>query len=168
MHPHGIAPTLFKIWFVDAVGGFYSYCSHQGNKTNKEWKIVRKKNLMLTKWFNTFFLNVHAISHTTTLNNTHYTLSENFLDNVIFCWLEFRTLKLNIYVFHLKAMINLNLPALVRQYYHVQIYVELIILVGSFLFPNSRKQNGPKLRIENTQIIIIFNFKYSWQKVYPF
>ena len=41
-----------------AGGGFYSYYIHQGNKSDKEWKIVRKKLIfMYTKRFNNFFLN---------------------------------------------------------------------------------------------------------------
>ena len=44
----GIAPTrdcthFSKIEFVFAGGGFYSYYIHQGNKSDKERKIVRKK-----------------------------------------------------------------------------------------------------------------------------
>ena len=42
LHPHGNAPFL-KIGFVFAEGGFYSYYIHQGNKSDKERKIVRKK-----------------------------------------------------------------------------------------------------------------------------
>ena len=43
----GIAPTgncnqFLKIGFVDAGGGIYSYYIHQGNKFDKESKIVRK------------------------------------------------------------------------------------------------------------------------------
>ena len=57
----GIAPTrncthFLKIGFVVAGGGFYSYYIHQGNKSDKERKIVRKKlSFMHTKRFNTFF-----------------------------------------------------------------------------------------------------------------
>ena len=41
---------------VVAGGGFYSYYIHQGNKSDKERKIVRKKlSFMHTKRFNTFF-----------------------------------------------------------------------------------------------------------------
>ena len=37
-------------------GGFYSYYIHQGNKSDKERKIVRKKlSFMHTKRLNTFF-----------------------------------------------------------------------------------------------------------------
>ena len=47
---------LFKIGFVFAGGGFYSYYIHKGNKSDKERKIIRKKlSLMHTKRFNTFF-----------------------------------------------------------------------------------------------------------------
>ena len=39
-----------------AGGGFNSYFIHQGNKSDKEWKIVRKKlSFMNTKILNTFF-----------------------------------------------------------------------------------------------------------------
>ena len=55
VHPHGIAPTFLKFRFVVAGGGFYSYYIHQGNKSDKESKIVRKKlNFMHTKILNTF------------------------------------------------------------------------------------------------------------------
>ena len=56
-----IAPTrnftlFLKIGFVVAGGGFYSYYIHQGNKSDKERKIVRKKlSFMHTKRFNIFF-----------------------------------------------------------------------------------------------------------------
>jgi len=41
-------------WSLGA--GFYSYYIHQGNKSDKERKIVRKKlSFMHTKRFNTFF-----------------------------------------------------------------------------------------------------------------
>ena len=43
LHPHGIAPTFFKIGYVVAGGGFYSYYIHQGNKSDKERKIIKKK-----------------------------------------------------------------------------------------------------------------------------
>ena len=47
---------LLKIRFVVSVGGFYSLYIHQGNKSDKEWKIVRKKlSFMHTNRFNTFF-----------------------------------------------------------------------------------------------------------------
>ena len=44
----GIAPTrncthFLKIGLVVARGGFYSYHIHQGNKSDKERKIARKK-----------------------------------------------------------------------------------------------------------------------------
>ena len=44
----GIAPKqncthFLKIGFLFAGGGFYSYYIHQGNKSDKERKIVRKK-----------------------------------------------------------------------------------------------------------------------------
>ena len=49
MHPHEIA-------FVVTEGGFYSYYIHQGNKSDKERNIVRKKYwFMHTKRFNTLF-----------------------------------------------------------------------------------------------------------------
>ena len=57
----GIAPTrnctyFFKIGFVVAGGGFCFYYIHQGNKSDKERKIVRKKlTFMHTKRSNTFF-----------------------------------------------------------------------------------------------------------------
>ena len=57
----GIAPTrnctnLFEIGFMAAGGGFYSYYIHQGNKSDKERKIVRKKlRFMNTKGFFSFF-----------------------------------------------------------------------------------------------------------------
>ena len=57
----GIAPTrdfnhFLKVGFVVAGGGFYSYYIHQGNKLDKERKIVRKKlSFMHTKGFITFF-----------------------------------------------------------------------------------------------------------------
>ena len=52
LHPHEIP----KVGFVVAGGGFYSYYIHQGKKTDKEWKIVRKKlSFMHTKRLNTFF-----------------------------------------------------------------------------------------------------------------
>ena len=56
----GIAPIrdcthFLKVVFVVAGGGFYSYI-HQGNKLDKEKKIVRKKlSFMHTKGINTFF-----------------------------------------------------------------------------------------------------------------
>ena len=56
----GIAPTrkcthFLKIGFVVAGGGFYTYYIHQGNKSDKERKIVRKKlSFMHTKRFNIF------------------------------------------------------------------------------------------------------------------
>ena len=45
---HGIAPTrncthFLKIVFVVAGGGFYYYLIHQGNRSDKERKLVRKK-----------------------------------------------------------------------------------------------------------------------------
>ena len=57
----GIAPTpncshFLKIVFVVAWGGFYSYFIHQGNKSYKKGKIVRKKlNFMHTKISNIYF-----------------------------------------------------------------------------------------------------------------
>ena len=42
LHPHGIAPTLLKIGFVVAWGGFYSYYIHQRIKSDKERKIVKE------------------------------------------------------------------------------------------------------------------------------
>ena len=50
----GIAPTrncthFLKIGFVDAGGGFYFYYIHQGNKSDKDRKIVRKKNILWYK-----------------------------------------------------------------------------------------------------------------------
>ena len=59
--PLDIAPTrncthFLKIGFLVAGGEYYSYYIHQGNKSNKERKIVRKKlSFMHTKRFNTFF-----------------------------------------------------------------------------------------------------------------
>ena len=56
----GIAPTrncthFLKIVFVFTGGGFYSYYLLQGNKSDKERKIKRKKlSFMHTKRFNTF------------------------------------------------------------------------------------------------------------------
>ena len=56
-----IAPTrdctnYLKIRFVVAGGGFYSYFIHQGNKSDIERKIVRKKiSFMHIKRFNTSF-----------------------------------------------------------------------------------------------------------------
>jgi hypothetical protein len=45
-----------KIKFVVAGGGFHSYYIHQGNKSIKERKSVRKKlSYVHTKRFNTFF-----------------------------------------------------------------------------------------------------------------
>ena len=46
----GISPTqncthFIKIGFAVAGGGFYSYYIHQGNKSDKERKIVRNKKL---------------------------------------------------------------------------------------------------------------------------
>ena len=50
LHQHG------KIGFVVAGGGFYSYHIHQGNKSDKERKIVRKKfSFINANRFNTFF-----------------------------------------------------------------------------------------------------------------
>ena len=43
LHTHGIEPTFFKFKFVVAGGGFYFYYIHQGNKSDKERKIVPKK-----------------------------------------------------------------------------------------------------------------------------
>ena len=57
----GIAPTrncthFLIIGFVVAGGRFYSYYIHQGYKSNKERKIVRKNlSFMHTKRFNSFF-----------------------------------------------------------------------------------------------------------------
>ena len=57
----GIAPTrdcthFLKIGFVVARGGFYSYYGYQGNKFDKERKIVRKKlSFTHTKRFIPFF-----------------------------------------------------------------------------------------------------------------
>ena len=53
LHPHGIAPTFLKFdsWSL----GHYFYYIHQGNKSDKERKIVRKKlSFMNTKRFYTF------------------------------------------------------------------------------------------------------------------
>ena len=56
----GIAPTrncthFFKIRFVVTGGGFYSYYINQGNKSDKDSKIVRKKlGFIHTKRFYTF------------------------------------------------------------------------------------------------------------------
>ena len=56
LHPHGIAPTFFKLVLWSPEVGFYSYYIHQGNKLDKERKIVRKKlSFMQTKRFFTFF-----------------------------------------------------------------------------------------------------------------
>ena len=63
----GIAHTqnctqFLKIGFVVARDGFYSYNIHQGNKSDKERKIVRKKVcFMHTKRFNAFFKKMGAI-----------------------------------------------------------------------------------------------------------
>ena len=57
----GIAPTLdcthfLKIGFVIAGGGLYSYHIHQGNKSDRGRKIVRKKlSFTHTKILKTFF-----------------------------------------------------------------------------------------------------------------
>ena len=57
----GIAPTrncthFLKIAFVVDRGGFYSYYIYQGNKSDKERKIVSKKLIFIDiKGFNTFF-----------------------------------------------------------------------------------------------------------------
>ena len=40
LHPHVI---VLKIGFLVAGGGFYFYYIHQGNKSDKERKIVRQK-----------------------------------------------------------------------------------------------------------------------------
>ena len=59
----GIAPTricthFLKIGFVVAGGGLYSYYIHQGNKSDKERKIVRKQlSFMHKKRFNIFSKN---------------------------------------------------------------------------------------------------------------
>ena len=50
----GIAPTLdwtnfLKIEFVIASGGFYSFYLHQGNKSDKERKIVEKSKVLCIK-----------------------------------------------------------------------------------------------------------------------
>jgi hypothetical protein len=53
LHPHGIAPTFLKLdsW-ADFSPNTYI---HQGNKSDKERKVVRKElSLMHTKIFNTF------------------------------------------------------------------------------------------------------------------
>ena len=47
-----LSPSFFKINFVVAGGGFYSYNIHQGNKLDKERK---KLSFMLKKRLNTFF-----------------------------------------------------------------------------------------------------------------
>ena len=50
LHPRGIAPTFLKLnlWF-------YSYYIYQGNKLDKERKIVRRKLIFMnTKRFNRF------------------------------------------------------------------------------------------------------------------
>ena len=50
--------NFLKIGFVVARNGFYSYYIHQGNKSQKERKIVRKKlSFMHTKRFKFFFKN---------------------------------------------------------------------------------------------------------------
>jgi hypothetical protein len=57
----GIAPTrdltcFLKILFLVAGGWFYSNYILQGYKTDKEWKILRKKlSFMYTKSFNIYF-----------------------------------------------------------------------------------------------------------------
>ena len=57
----GIAPTrdyihFLKIGFLVAGVGLYSYYIHQGNRLDKERKIVRKRlSFMHTKRLNTFF-----------------------------------------------------------------------------------------------------------------
>ena len=62
LHPHEIPPTFTKIIFVVVGGGFYSYYFNQGEKIDKERKIVRKKlSFMHTKRFNNFF-NIKAQS----------------------------------------------------------------------------------------------------------
>ena len=48
--PHGIAPTFLELDSWSPGTGVYSYYIHQGNKSDKERKIVRN-----TKSFNTFF-----------------------------------------------------------------------------------------------------------------
>ena len=49
---------FLKIGIVVAGGGFYSYIFNQGNKSDKESKIVRKQfDIMHSKRLNIFFLN---------------------------------------------------------------------------------------------------------------
>ena len=43
LHPHGIGPTFLKLESWSPVGRVYSYYIHQGNKSDKERKIVRKQ-----------------------------------------------------------------------------------------------------------------------------
>ena len=55
LHPHGIAPTFLKFYSWSPGAGFYSYYIRQGNKSDKEREVVRKKlSFMHTKRFNTF------------------------------------------------------------------------------------------------------------------
>ena len=52
----GIAPTFLKLDSCLPGAGFYSYYIQQGNKSNKEIKIIRKKwSFMYIKRFNRFF-----------------------------------------------------------------------------------------------------------------
>ena len=55
IEPTRYCTHFFKIVFIIAVGGFYSYYIHQGNRSDKERKIVRKKFSIHTKQFITFF-----------------------------------------------------------------------------------------------------------------
>ena len=55
LHQHWIGPTFLKLGSWSPGAGFYSYYIHQGNKSHKERKIVRKQLcFMHTKRFNTF------------------------------------------------------------------------------------------------------------------
>ena len=49
LHPHEIAPTFLKLDPCSPGGGFYSYYIPQGNKTDKERKMVRKKLSFISK-----------------------------------------------------------------------------------------------------------------------
>ena len=61
LHPHGIAPTFLKLdsWLPGA--GFYSYYIHQGNKSDKERKIVRKNRVLCILKDKCIFLKMGAI-----------------------------------------------------------------------------------------------------------
>ena len=55
LHRRGIAPTFLKFDSWSRGAGFYSYYIQQGNKSDKERKIVKiKLSFMLKKRFNTF------------------------------------------------------------------------------------------------------------------